>query len=236
MKDLTTPKFVHLFVALRNGWKAEEVESLIDRAREELEAEWYGDRYGDLSIYRDPRYLLEVVKCYTTRARTTVLNMVRFFQGRQIKPDSILDYYNGAGVSTLLLRQHFPGARVCFYNDVEEQKRFMVEFARRGGFQVDGFGEYLGRGGSFHTVILSEVFEHFKDPESFFDSEICPIVGRFLVHSSPFGSEAIGHFREHNGVDAKKYGARFHEFLEGRGFDLVYKGFNNVPRIYCRRD
>ena len=83
-------------------------------------------------------------------------------------------------------------------------------------------------------VMALEVFEHFEEPETFFDDVIEPVCEKHLLYSAPWGWLDAGHFPTYHGVNGKKYARRFSEFLKKRGFYLLEKGFNARQVIYER--
>lgn len=207
-----------------------ELNSLLKNKISELLAEWNDE--NNLSVYTDERYFFDIHNCYMIRGRSTTKDTYRYF--KDTKVNSILDYFTGNGLSTLFLSELFPNANIYYHNEVQSQVDFMYEYADKMGIDMKNIKPHGGE--IVDLVLLSEVFEHFEDPEEFYINKIEPILsdGGSISHSSPFGYDSIGHFDKYYGIDGNKYHKRFHLFLENRGLNFVHRGFNNKPKIYTK--
>ncbi len=207
-----------------------ELNSLIEGGINELLAEWHKE--NNLEVYNDERYFFDIHNCYMIRGRTTAKNTYKYFKDKKV--NSVLDYFTGNGLTTLFLSELFPNTKIYYYNKVQAQVDFMHEYADSMNISMKNIKPHDGE--VVDLVFLSEVFEHFEEPEEFFINEIESNLSAegYISHSSPFGYDSIGHFEGYYGITGKKYHKRFHSFLESRGLKFLHMCFNNIPRIYGR--
>jgi len=186
---------------------------------------WVKSNYTDFSIYHSDDYIFDCVLCFIDWTKQAIKTVKR------ILPDlrSILDFYNGVGLSTIQIKNLWPDAQVSFFNDVENQMRF-YEYFRKRTFQNQTI--FKMRSGQYDAVFIFEVFEHYANPEKFFVDIIHPLIGKYLVFTATFGQMDPGHFPEYNGIDGKRYGHHFAKFIEKKGYKKIFTGWNSRPVIY----
>ena len=226
-QDYTQPKYLRYYFYELLGVPTAEYEEMVQTKSNMLKKIWLDSGCKDFSVYQHKDYIWDMAKCYKTRSRPTIQSMIRLIDMERV--DSVLDYYNGIGLSTIYLKTLFPNKEIAYFNDVKAQVKFMEDYNKRYriGAQVESMEKK-----KYDVVLLSEVFEHYENPEAFFIEKIEQRVGKYLVHSSPFTDVNIGHFSVYNGVASKAYTRKFHHFLESRGFEFVADGFNAIPKIY----
>jgi hypothetical protein len=190
-----------------------------------LRDRWVISGHQDFSIYRDEIYIFDLVDCYLKFTRGCI------HKARQILPqvNSILDYYNGVGLSTIQAMLEWEGAEIFYWTDVGMQEKWMIEYCRR--FRIDHSRIKKDNGGSYEAVFLFEVLEHYKEPEDFFLNNIHGRVQKYLVWASPFSEMWAGHFPRYHNVDSKKYKRRFKKFLNDLGYSEIYNGYNERPLL-----
>lgn len=226
-----TKTYARFFLREWLGISTAGVDAGIAQAAVALRDRWVQSGYTDYGIYADPVYIFDMVHCYYQRTRGSVSRTAQVLEGVEVR--SVLDYYNGCGLSTIQAALLWPDADVAFFNDNPEQVRFMHDYADR--FGVDVEIRQAREGEVFDVVLAFEVFEHYPQPQDVFEKKFEPRIGAFLSYSALFSEMWGGHFSKYHGMDAKGYPGVFAGFLARRGYDLVDVGFNNRPRIYKRR-
>lgn len=224
--DICKPSYVRYYVREKYNLPTIEVNKKIDETSDLLKKKWIDSGFSDYSIYKDPLYLYELIKCYFNRSRPAV----NWTKKKLPKLKSILDYYNGNGLTTIQISMLWPDSDVFYFNDVANQEKWMMEYCARFRYPTDKIKCDDGR--NFDAIFLFEVFEHSPEPQDFFIEFIHRRITKYLVYSAPFGNMAPGHFFNYDGIEGKKYSNHFKKFLKSLGYELKYTGFNQVPLIF----
>ena len=225
MIDILKPSFVKYF--LRDYFNIPTTEMLenLETKTQELTDRWIKSRYTDISIYSSDDYIYDCALCYIDWTRAAIRST------KKVLPvlGSILDYYNGIGLSSIQIKKSWPDAQVDYFNDVPPQIRFFEKYCR-----TFRFGDKINQDSlkKYDAVFLFEVFEHYEYPEIFFESVIHPRIKKYLVFTATFGQLDPGHFPKYHGIEGKKYGQRFAKFLVNLGYKKIYSGWNARPTIY----
>jgi hypothetical protein len=224
--DFCKPSYVKYYLREKTGKGSFEIQSILDNISMKLRDRWIGSGYLDYGIYRDPEYIYDMAHCYFQFTRASI-NSTKKVLGDL---SSILDYYNGIGLSTIQIKHLWPNAKIAFFNDVKSQKKWMIDYCKR--FRISRSGIIEDDGEQNEAVFLFEVLEHNPDPEKFFLEKIHHRIKKYLVFTAPFSQMWGGHFPEYHGVDSRYYKKRFKKFLSDLGYKKKYIGFNERPIIY----
>jgi len=226
--NICKPSYVKYYLRESTGKSTAEVNELLKSISETYRDRWIKSDYSDFGIYSEPDYLFDMAHCYFRFTRGSISSV------KKQLPDlsSILDFYNGIGLSTIQTKQLWPDSEIGFFNDVKIQKKWMFGYLKRFRMKAGGIFEDDGR--SYEAVFLFEVLEHMEEPEDFFFKKIHDRVERYLIISAPFAEMWGGHFPKYHGIDSKKYKRKFKMFLYDLGYILIYTGFNGRPLIYMK--
>jgi SAM-dependent methyltransferase len=200
----------------------------------DLERRWYDslDRGSpDYGVYDDDDYIPELWAAWVGYSSDRLRDISRLQYDGTIPEDltSIGDLGNGAGLTTRVLSEWWPKARVYGTNRSPRQ----VEAARSIGVHVVAEPEPAD------LVLASEYFEHFEQPVQHLNDVLDAANPRMMMVANSFGSRSIGHFdrylvggKEVSGASASR---AFGATMRAQGYERLDLGFwNNRPAVWVR--
>lgn len=214
----------------------------------DLEVKWYKsleqDRQNpDYSVYGEIDYLYETWLCWAVISRQNLTKITRYGQllngsiVENMTPQSVVDLGCGAGLTTSMLCEIFPTAKVTGTN-FEDSYQFKIasEFGSKYGFTM--LPEVKEQN---DLVFASEYFEHILEPIKHLNTVLDICEPKWLLIANTFTSPAIGHFNEylHDGVfyTGKQISKIFSGVLKERGYIKVKTNcWNNRPQYWKRKD
>ena len=208
----------------------------IVKVKARLHKQWLDSGCTDFSVYDDPEYIYEAIHCFE-KTKNCVGGVAKYFND---KPGmAMLDVYNGNGLTTVHLARN--GFNVETFNTCIPQIEYMQQAAKElCGHKIKNYTKLPRK--QYDVVMSFEVLEHCPDPLKHLDELIHLIKPRgYLAESSGFNgnSENIGHFDEYT-IDGQTVPFRTARRMTTRrikeSFDLVFDGFNRMPKIWRKRD
>jgi hypothetical protein len=198
--------------------------------------DWYrGLEVGtpDYSIYSSVRYVPEAVACYLVYSK----GYIRAISGIKLPSfDKIYDLGCGVGLTTALLSECFPAAKVIGTQVAGKQKdvaeKLMMEYR---------FNLSESTGDCRNAMIVAlDYAEHFYDPINHFQKIINqrpPVI----VMANSFSAKSVGHFNSYSmdgvEVEPKKAGRVFNSWMRGNGYRKLPTGFyNDRPYVWVRHE
>lgn len=225
--DILKPSHIKFYLREKYKLPTLEVKAILKNIGTEFRDRWVESDYQDYSIYQDEKYPFDMVDCYLKFTRASIRKAAQVLP---MEVGSVLDYYNGIGLSTIQAMMEWPEAKIYFFNDVKTQEQWMHDYCKR--FRIDCSRIKKDNGGVYDAILLFEVLEHYPDPEIFFLDKIHGRINKYLIWSSLFSEIWGGHFPKYNNVDSKRYKSRFKKFLNRLGYIEIFNGFNGRPLIY----
>lgn len=221
-----------------------------------------GPTNPDYSVYHDPEYNYECIHCFE-KTRQCTANTIKYFQrakagnfykgwhiglsdprgvfydGKPPSELSVLDMYNGNGLTTAHLLLN--GFNVETFNDCDPQIAYMQTACKElAGKKVKNFKKLPKK--QFDIVLSLEVLEHYTDPLIHVQDLLkLTAPGGYLVESSGFGSKEdnIGHFDTYV-IDGKRVShataRNLTTDLIAFHYERVFIGFGKMPRIWKKKD
>jgi len=206
----------------------------------ELDNWWY-DNYPNFSRYQSYHYLYAGLNCFDRFSKPCAFYAAQYLGDRQIK--SIVDVGAGIGLSTMLLADLFPSAKV-YYNNItpslqadffESHKHYTIAST----FIPQEITEKeMMQHGPFDMLFASEYFEHFEYPMRQTDFLLNKIGFKHLVINNSFNVKAYGHFKEfkHNETLApKKMSKLWLKTVREDYYELDVKCWNGRPKIFEKK-
>lgn len=217
---------------------------------ESLDSSGGSDKGPAYSVYTDPEYNFEAIHCFE-KSKQCTREAVKYFmgevlgtrtgalyQGKAPSELSVLDVYNGNGLTTVHLNLN--GFNAESFNDCPEQVKYMHHAAKVLASK-DIVNHTALPTKQYDVVVSLEVLEHYSEPLVHL-KDLLQIIkpGGYLVESSGFNgsSKNIGHFDSYRIFDWKM------SFMKARQlttkvmkhyFELEHAGFNCAPRIWRRK-
>ena len=203
-------------------------------ASDRLTRQWIDSGRTDYSIYKDPDYVYEGLLCYHFISKHCLLVVERFHRAFGIEKGTLLDIYNGVGLTSVYAA--LCGFDVTVVNDNPAQVEFMQKTAKR----------HLGRelkvcstlpSQTFDTVCSFEVLEHFTHPLDELERQLGCVTetGIFAESTGFLDSGLLGHFETYSvGADViqhRKVSRLVQKRLE-RDARVEAFGIQNKPRVW----
>jgi len=239
---------MNLFVASNVISKAGDVLQLpqdrkASAAFEEKELDnWWYDNYPNFSRYQSYHYLYAGLNCFNNYSKQCALYAHQYLSDRKIK--SIVDVGAGIGLSTMLLADLFPEAKV-YYNNImpslqldffESYKDKRTIFSEN---EIESITEKeMMQHGPFDMLFASEYFEHFEYPMRQTDFLLNQVGFKYLIINNSFNVKAYGHFKEfkHNETLAPKKMSKFWLKTVRQDYnELDVKCWNGRPKIFEKK-
>lgn len=196
-------------------------------------------RYPDYNfgVYKAADYIYELIYCYFYVSKGSMNGSMTFIETTYTDSNiSILDDYNGCGLTTLhLLTSKFNN--IFIRNDNQLQLDFFNKVLKQQNIEKS-YNLYTNEDYLFDVIVSLEVVEHYKDPLEYlkFVKEHLKIGGHF-IYTQGFSWKGIGHFDTYtfNGeeVSNKKAHREFLKYLR-QNFECVKKYYNGKPMVYRR--
>jgi SAM-dependent methyltransferase len=206
-------------------------------ASDRLRDRWLQSGRTDYGIYKDPDYVYEGLICFERISHHSVTGLERFHRAHNVPKGTLLDIYNGIGLSSVYASM--VGFEVAVVNDNPAQVNFMQQSAVRNlGYElpvVDSLTDIPD--GSFDVAMTLEVLEHFTEPLLQLQETLNKIVPNgILVETTGFAcSEYPGHFAEYT-VDGEQVPHRqVSRHISGMlktGCVKMVQGIQAKPRIW----
>lgn len=227
--DVENYEFFHL--------KGDEFNKKLKAFSAELGSKWVDSNYTDFNWYRHKDYLIECAWTYVVSSGGAVDNMIKYFNS--IIPDqkvTVLDVYNGMGLSTLEIAQRM-NASTFYFNDVLLQYEACGRLMREYNITSIAY-KTIPDFGKYDIVLCLETLEHYFSPMEF-TRLLMDMSKEYLVETTSFCSpQHYGHFKEYdingrivNGMTASR---KVHDLIRTE-FVQVFSGFNGRPRIWKRK-
>lgn len=211
----------------------------------ELDNWWY-DNYRDFSRYKSYHYLYAGLNCFNNYSKQCALYAKQYLGDKPIK--SIVDVGAGIGLSTMLLADLFPSARV-YYNNItpslqseffEEHKNAKVNNMAYKSQPVSAITEEdMRTHGPFDMLFASEYFEHFEEPIKQTDFLLNQVGFTYLVVNNSFNVKAYGHFEQfkHNEILTmpKAMSKLWLKTVRESYNELDVKCWNGRPKIFEKK-
>lgn len=209
----------------------------MDFEEKELDNWWY-DNYKDFSRYTSWHYLYAGLNCFDRFSKPCALYAKQYLGDRKIK--SIVDVGAGIGLSTMLLADLFPEAKV-YYNNItpslqadffEAHKHYCTNPP-----QAITEKEMLQHG-EYDMLFASEYFEHFEEPMKQTGFLLDQVGFNHLVINNSFNVKAYGHFKEfkYNETLAPKQMSKvWLKFVRQEYAELKVKCWNGRPKIFEKK-
>lgn len=205
---------------------------------QELDNWWY-DNYKDFSRYASWHYLYAGLNCFDRFSKPCAIYAKQYLGDREIK--SIVDVGGGIGLSTMLLADLFPEAKV-YYNNItpslqadffEAHKHYCTNIP-----QAMTEKEMLQHG-PFDMLFASEYFEHFEDPQQQTNFLLDKVGFKYLVINNSFNVKAYGHFKEFKCVGEtlapKQMSKMWLRTVRSWYNELDVKCWNGRPKIFEKK-
>lgn len=215
----------------------------------EIERQWYSALRGtgipDYSVYELDLYLAEVWSCWFTYPRKYLRDMQK---QRTLPPDgmigsltgatSIVDLGNGLGITTAVLRNLFPEARIIGTNIPDSAQMKVCEMLAE-AYKFEMTEDVHGIGEPVDLVYASEYFEHFPKPIEHLDEVASTATPKRWLIANTFTADSIGHFDEYEVEGEQIHGSRmgrpWNEAMRRHGYEKIQtKIWNNRPTYYAR--
>jgi hypothetical protein len=201
-----------------------------------LEEKWKSSNRTDFSIYTHENYLYDMFICWNYFSKFSIGGMLNYFRKNILnyKDLEYFDDYNGTGMTTLPLIKE--GLKTYFYNDNSNQSNTFQLLCDKLNFIRS---EYDYSAKIYDVYISLEVIEHYKEPFLYLQKIMNKTKkDSYLVYATTFKSEYLGHFDsyiyEGNVIEPKKMNRTINNYLK-ENFDLLFIGFNGLPKIYRRK-
>jgi hypothetical protein len=215
----------------------------------ELDNWWY-DHYKDFSRYASWHYLYTGLNCFDRFSKPCAFYAHQYLSSNK-KIKSIVDVGAGIGLSTMLLSQLFPDARVYYNNimpslqaDFFEINKFYSNINSSNKQAVCITEKEMMQHGSFDMLFASEYFEHFEEPMKQTDFLLNQVGFKYLVVNNSFNVKAYGHFKEfkHNEIldmyeilEPKQTSKRWLKTVRRDYNELDVKCWNGRPKIFEKK-
>lgn len=205
---------------------------------------WVDSNHTDFGIYKDPNYRCELFYAYMFVSGASMAGTIKFIKSimslEEFSKLTVFEHYPGLGLSLLKL---YPYTKNLFFSadNADDQTDYMkkyFDFYNR-DFSVvkeDGCPDMQ------HDLVISlEIAEHEIYPFRY-ANKICKKVkkGGYLIFSTGFANMYPGHFKEYydlygNLINSRTTGRNLNKYIKSLGFELVFKGFNQKPRIFQKK-
>lgn len=206
-----------------------------------LGEKWVKSNYTDMSWYRKEDYLIECIWTHVVSSGGAVNNMIKYFNSVLDTKEivSIMDVYNGIGLSTVEIAQQM-NCNISFFNDVSHQVYAVERLINGLKLPKTIFGYYtLPDISKYYIVLCLETIEHYQSPIDI-TRALMNMSKTYLVETTSFCSpQHYGHFKEYhiegNVVSGMTASRRVHDLIRTE-FTQVFSGFNGRPRIWKRKE
>jgi len=167
----------------------------------ELDNWWY-DHYKDFSRYTSWHYLYAGLNCFDRFSKPCAFYANQYLGDKKIR--SIVDVGAGIGLSTMLLAELFPSAKV-YYNNItpslqaeffEAHKDYHAPNNKESSRIQSVTEKEMMQYGPFDMLFASEYFEHFEEPMKQTEFLLNQVGFKHLVINNSFNVKAYGHFNE----------------------------------------
>jgi len=208
----------------------------------ELDNWWY-DNYGDFSRYASWHYLYAGLNCFDNYSKQCTFYAKQYLGDRKIK--SIVDVGAGIGLSTMLLADLFPEAKV-YYNNIRPSLQVDFFEAHKHYLQrnLDDYqpefvtSDWLAQHGPFDMLFASEYFEHFEEPMKQTEFLLNQVGFKYLVVNNSFNVKAYGHFKEfkcNETVASKRMSKMWLKEVRKDYNELDVKCWNGRPKMFEKK-
>ena len=237
-------KFVEALVQEKIPMNKEQFEA----REEELRLKWLDD-FDAKYLYGELNYLHPQLFCFKKITSGNLRNSMKITDMLGHKPEVILDYAAGIGLSSLYMAMWYPNAQIIYY---EYGNRHTDEIARKlfkhfgaTNINIVSNAETLAKI-NYDILATFETLEHFKDPFYLLDLLVHDDLKLFWEASS-FTYSAAGHFPVfmRDGVEVKpnKMGANIRNYFSKLNmfpfydFGVSRKGvtWNGHPRVFYKK-
>ena len=214
---------------------------------QELDNWWY-DHYKVFTRYASWHYLYAGLNCFDRFSKPSAFYAQQYLGRKKIK--TIVDVGAGIGLSTMLLADLFPEAKV-YYNNIspslqhsffESHKFYRTKCSGITPNEPEFITEKeMLQHGSFDMLFASEYFEHFEDPMKQTDFLLTGCGFKYLVVNNSFGVKAYGHFDEFKvSTEAKPLAPKqmsklWLKTVRSWYDELDVKCWNGRPKIFAKR-
>lgn len=218
----------------------------------QLTDEWYKRIKADSSenssafnLYGDQFYFTDLIKCYGDWSERSIKSLKNKNFFNDFKFDVVVDVGCGLGLSTNLLREMCPNAKVFGTNlPNTDQYTFCKTQAKKNGWILvpnSSHVSHLEQGKSVF-VFASEYFEHFRNPISELDGILEELKPTAIAAANAFKVRALGHFNDNyitsdgEQIKSRTMAIKFNQCLKDAGFERLnkYKCYNAKPELWTK--
>lgn len=198
--------------------------------------DWWYENYPDFSRYQSYHYLYAGLNCFNNYSKQCALYAHQYLGDKNIK--SIVDVGAGIGLSTMLLADLFPEAKVYYNNITPSLQADFFEAHKDSKNITDITEKEMMQHGPFDMLFASEYFEHFEYPMRQTDFLLNKVGFKYLVINNSFNVRAYGHFKEfkHNETLTPKNMSKLWLKTVRQDFsDLKVKCWNGRPKMFEKK-
>jgi len=216
-----------------------------------IENQWYNSLCAgepDYSVYDNIYYIADLWACwcvYSQKYLSLIVgkNAYKNSDTSVVESfgtvNSVIDMGNGFGITTAVLKQMFPNAKVYGVN-IENTWQFKVSDEYGKAYNYTTIKDYSIIQEKNTIVFASEYFEHIINPIEHLTDIVKKCNPKGFIIANSFGAKSIGHFDYyyHNGVKIqnKLVGRLFNKELRQMGYKKQdTKFWNNRPSIWVRK-
>lgn len=205
---------------------------VVAREAEVLQHKMWYDNYSGPSrfdFYKTKEYLYTTIVCYIDWTKDMVTRTRSFYDKLGSEPKTLIDHYNGCGLSTLLLAELFPKTKVYYFNDCRNQVDIMLHFQKEYRSAIKIYEHHDDM--KYDSVCSYATIEHYEEPVAFLNNVLVPMTtkGGHIVYTADFDKIGAGHFREYI-VDGEKVDGKKAARLFNKQLNIVWKGWNARPK------
>lgn len=208
----------------------------------ELDNWWY-DNYLDFSRYKSYHYLYAGLNCFDRFSKPCAIYAKQYLDDKDIK--TIVDVGAGIGLSTMMLAELFPEARV-YYNNITPSLQADFFEAHKHYCSAQNVPQAITekdmmQHGPFDMLFASEYFEHFEDPMKQTVFLLDQVGFKQLVINNSFNVKAYGHFKEFRvstevePLVPKKMSKLWLRFVRALYDEMEVKCWNGRPKIFEKK-
>lgn len=214
------------------------LEVVIDR-EQRFQDIWDLSGESDFSFYSHPDYVYLLLNSWRVRSCTDIELLLR--EGIIDRPDTILDFHGGMGLTAMRLGMAFPEATVYSHSAVEQHRGWCRDIAAELGLTNVHPIDHLVPA---DLLIAQETMEHMKDPFKEILEMMQVVQPKQYLDGSSFSIPSPGHFSVYtNGmveIGRDHVKRRFYNYVRSFGFQEYWtarnlkKPFNSRPALFDR--
>lgn len=206
----------------------------------QLGQKWVQSNYTDLSYYSKDIYLFECCWTYLVSSSAAVSNSLKYFKENEISPQSsVLDVYAGAGLTSKDLLSYFDNVDNVNYciNQIKATNRLL----KKNNLHIkNNYVDISEVPNKYDIVLCLETIEHFENPMPL-TIDLVNLVNDngYLIETTAFCSpHHYGHYPKYminnEETTGRKASRKVHDYIREH-FDMVFSGWNGLPRLWKKK-